>query len=181
MRENRTCGSEGGEALRLPYPYKPESSRMPSITNIESTNTEDLRQIARRRIPRALFDYVDRGSYDELTLRSNRSDLDAIRLRQRVLVDVSKVTLATSMLGEPVSMPVAIAPPGMTGLIHGNGEMHGARAAETAGTKFCLSTMSICTIEDVREVFEKPFWFQLYVFRDRGFSSSVIERARAAN
>src|SRR5882757_7001671 len=154
---------------------------MPSITSIDATNTEDLRQIARRRIPRALFDYVDRGSYDELTLRSNRSDLDAIRLRQRVLVDVSKVTLATSMLGEPVSMPVAIAPTGMTGLIHGNGEMLGARAAEAAGTKFCLSTMSICTIEDVREVVEKPFWFQLYVFRDRGFSSSVIERARAAN
>ena len=154
---------------------------MPSLTNIAATNTEDLRRIARRRIPRALFDYVDRGSYDEVTLRSNRSDLDAIRLRQRVLVDVSKVTLATSMLGEPVSMPVAIAPTGMTGLIHGNGEMLGARAAEAAGTKFCLSTMSICTIEDVREVVEKPFWFQLYVFRDRGFSSSVIERARAAN
>ena len=107
---------------------------MPSITSIDATNTEDLRQIARRRIPRALFDYVDHGSYDEVTLRSNRSDLDAIRLRQRVLVDVSKVTLATSMLGEPVSMPVAIAPTGMTGLIHGNGEMLGARAAETAGT-----------------------------------------------
>src|SRR5712672_3585183 len=152
---------------------------MPS--NIHATNTEDLRQIARRRIPRALFDYVDRGSYDEVTLRSNRSDLDAIRLRQRVLVDVSNVSLATSLLGEAVSMPVAIAPTGMAGLIHGNGEMLGARAAEAAGTKFCLSTMSICTIEDVREAVQKPFWFQLYVFRDRGFSESVIERARAAN
>ena len=145
------------------------------------TNIEDLRQIARRRIPRTLFDYVDRGSYDEVTLRSNRSDLEAIRLRQRVLVDVSKISLATAMLGEEVSMPVAIAPTGMTGLIHGDGEMLGARAAEAAGIKFCLSTMSICTIEDVREVVEKPFWFQLYVFRDRGFSRSVIERARAVN
>jgi L-lactate dehydrogenase (cytochrome) len=144
------------------------------------TNIEDLRRSAMRRIPRALFDYVDRGSYDEATLRANRSDLDAIRLRQRVLIDVSKVTLATSMLGEPVSMPVAIAPTGMTGLICGDGEMLAARAAEAAGTKFCLSTMSICTIEDVREVVEKPFWFQLYVFRDRGFSQSVIERARSA-
>src|SRR4051794_4453760 len=149
---------------------------MPVVTNIE-----DLRQMARRRIPRALFDYIDRGSYDEVTLRSNRSDLEAIRLRQRVLIDVSNVSLAASMLGEPVTMPVAIAPTGMAGLIHGDGEMLGARAAEAAGTKFCLSTMSICTIEDVREAVQKSFWFQLYVFRDRGFSQSVIERARAAN
>jgi L-lactate dehydrogenase (cytochrome) len=148
---------------------------------IIATNIEDLRQLARRRIPRALFDYVDRGSYDELTLRANRDDLDAIRLRQRVLIDVSKVSLKTSLLGEPVAMPIAIAPTGMTGLIHGDGEMLAARAAQDAGTKFCLSTMSICTIEDVREAIEAPFWFQLYVFRDRGFSKSVIERARAAN
>src|SRR5882757_10240668 len=145
------------------------------------TNIEDLRILARRRIPKALFEYVDGGSYDELTLAANRADLDAIRLRQRVLVDVSNVSLETSLLGESVSMPIAIAPTGMAGLIHGNGEMAGARAAEAAGTKFCLSTMSICTIEDVREAVHKPFWFQLYVFRDRGFSQSVIERARAAN
>src|SRR5215470_8633320 len=150
---------------------------MPDIV----TNIEDFRQLARRRIPRALFDYVDRGSYDELTLRANRADLDAMRLRQRVLVDVSNVSLKTTLLGEPVSMPIAIAPTGMAGLIHGNGEMLGAHAAEAAGTKFCLSTMSICTIEDVREAVTQPFWFQLYVFRDRGFSKSVIERARAAN
>ena len=143
-------------------------------------NVEDLRQLARRRIPRALFDYVDRGSYDELTLRANRDDLDAMRLRQRVLVDVSSVSLKTSLLGEPVAMPVALAPAGMTGLIHGNGEMLAARVAESAGVKFCLSTMSICTIEDVSEAVAAPFWFQLYVFRDRGFSRSVIERARAA-
>src|SRR5215471_11484857 len=145
------------------------------------TNIEDLRQVARRRIPRALFDYVDRGSYDELTLRANRADLDAITLRQRVLVDVSSVSLETSLLGEPVAMPVALAPAGMTGLMHGEGEILAARAAEAAGTRFCLSTMSICTIEEVRQATKAPFWFQLYVFRDRGFSRSVIERVRAAN
>jgi L-lactate dehydrogenase (cytochrome) len=148
---------------------------MPVVTNIE-----DLRQIARRRIPRALFDYVDRGSYDELTLRANRHDLDAIRLRQRVLVDVAKVSLATTLLGEPLAMPLLLAPTGMTGLIHGDGEIHAARAAQEAGINSCLSTMSICTLEDVRQATEKPFWFQLYVFRDRGFSRAMIARAKAA-
>jgi L-lactate dehydrogenase (cytochrome) len=148
---------------------------MPIITNIE-----DLRRIARRKIPRAIYDYVERGSYDELTLNANRNDLDAIRLRQRVLIDVSTVSLKSSMLGEEVSMPVAIAPTGLTGLVHGDGEMLAARAAEAAGTRFCLSTMSICSIEDVRGVVKQPFWFQLYMFRDRGFSKSVIERARNA-
>jgi L-lactate dehydrogenase (cytochrome) len=145
------------------------------------TNIEDLRQVARRRIPRALFDYVDRGSYDEVTLRANRADLDAIALRQRVLVDVSSVSLKSSLLGEPVAMPIALAPAGMTGLVHGDGEILAARAAETAGIRFCLSTMSICTIEEVRQDTTEPFWFQLYVFRDRGFSRSVLERVRAAN
>ncbi len=148
---------------------------MPIITNIE-----DLRRIARRKIPRVIYDYVESGAYDELTLNANRNDLDAIRLRQRVLIDVSKVSLASSMLGEDVSMPVAIAPTGLAGLVHGDGEMLAARAAEAAGTRYCLSTMSICSIEDVRSVVNQPFWFQLYMFRDRGFSQSVIERARAA-
>jgi L-lactate dehydrogenase (cytochrome) len=144
------------------------------------TNIEDLRRIARRKIPRVIYDYVESGSYDELTLNANRNDLDAIRLRQRVLIDVSTVSLRSSMLGEEVSMPVAIAPTGLAGLVHGDGEMLAARAAEAAGTRFCLSTMSICSIEDVRSVVKQPFWFQLYMFRDRGFSKSVIERARAA-
>ena len=148
---------------------------MPIITNIE-----DLRRIARRKIPRVIYDYVASGAYDELTLNANRNDLDAIRLRQRVLIDVSKVSLASSMLGEDVSMPVAIAPTGLAGLVHGDGEMLAARAAEAAGTRYCLSTMSICSIEDVRSAVKQPFWFQLYMFRDRGFSQSVIERARAA-
>ena len=119
------------------------------------TNIEDLRRIARRRIPRAIYDYVERGSYDELTLNANRDELNAIRLRQRVLIDVSKVSLASSMLGEEVSMPLAIAPTGLTGLVHGDGEMLAARAAEAAGIKFCLSTMSICSIEDVQSVREQ--------------------------
>lgn len=144
------------------------------------TNIEDLRRIARRKIPRAIFDYVERGSYDEITLNANRNDLDAIRLRQRVLVDVSKVSLATSMLGETVSMPLAIAPTGLAGLVQGDGEILAARAAQAADIKFCLSTMSICSIEDVQSAVQQPFWFQLYMFRDRGFSRSVIERARSA-
>ncbi len=148
---------------------------MPVITNVE-----DLRQLARRRIPRALFDYVDRGSYDEISYRANSDELKAIRFRQRVLIDASNRSLATTMLGENVSMPVAIAPTGLTGLLHGNGEMLAAHAAEAAGIRYCLSTMSICSIEDVRSAVKGPFWFQLYVFRDRGFSESVIARAQAA-
>ncbi|HEX3858808.1 MAG TPA: alpha-hydroxy acid oxidase [Pseudolabrys sp.] len=148
---------------------------MPVITNVE-----DLRQLARRRIPRALFDYVDRGSYDEISYRANSSELRAIRFRQRVLIDAGNRSLATTMLGEKVSMPVAISPTGLTGLLHGDGEILAARAAEAAGIRFCLSTMSICSIEDVRAAIKNPFWFQLYVFRDRGFSESVIERARVA-
>jgi L-lactate dehydrogenase (cytochrome) len=144
------------------------------------TNIDDLRTIAKRSIPRAIFDYVDRGSYDELTLRANRDELMAIRLRQRVMVDVSERSLATTMLGEPVSMPLAIAPTGLTGLVHGDGEIHACRAAHAAGVPFTLSTMSICSIEDVREATTQPFWFQLYVMRDRGFARSLIERARAA-
>jgi L-lactate dehydrogenase (cytochrome) len=144
------------------------------------TNVEDLRTLARRKIPKALFDYVDRGSYDELTYGTNRSDLKAIRFRQRVLIDADNRSLATTMLGEKVSMPVAIAPTGLTGLLHGNGEMVAARAAEKAGIRFTLSTMSICSIEDVRSATTAPFWFQLYVFRDRGFSEEVIARAHRA-
>lgn len=148
---------------------------MPVITNIE-----DLRQLARRKIPRAIFDYVDRGSYDEITYSANSSELKDIRFRQRVLLDATKRSLGTTMLGEQVSMPVTIAPTGLTGLVHGNGEILAAQAAEAAGTRYCLSTMSICSIEDVRAATKKPFWFQLYVFRDRKFSESVIARARAA-
>ncbi|HEY9345088.1 MAG TPA: alpha-hydroxy acid oxidase [Inquilinus sp.] len=148
---------------------------MPTITNIQ-----DLRALAARRIPRAIFDYADRGSYDEVTLRANRADLAAIGLRQRVMIDVDKRSVATTILGEDVTMPLAIAPTGLTGLFHGDGEILGARAAQAFGIPFCLSTMSICSIEDVHGAVKKPFWFQLYVMRDRGFSQSLIERAKAA-
>ncbi|HSI42430.1 MAG TPA: alpha-hydroxy acid oxidase [Xanthobacteraceae bacterium] len=144
------------------------------------TNIADLREQARRRVPKAIFDYADRGSYDETTLRANRADLAALALRQRVMIDVSNRSLATTLIGEPVSMPLAIAPTGLTGLFHGDGEIHGCRAAQAAGIPFCLSTMSICSIEDVAGAVDKPFWFQLYVMRDRGFSASLIERAKAA-
>jgi L-lactate dehydrogenase (cytochrome) len=144
------------------------------------TNIQDLRAIAKRRVPRAIFDYADRGSYDEATIRANRNDLAAIPLRQRVMIDVSQRSLATTMLGEKVALPLAIAPTGLTGLFHGDGEIHGCRAAHKAGIPFTLSTMSICSIEDVAGAVDKPFWFQLYVMRDRAFSASLIERAKAA-
>jgi L-lactate dehydrogenase (cytochrome) len=144
------------------------------------TNIEDLRRIAKRRIPKVMFEYVDSGSYDEITMRANRSELQAIRFRQRVLVDATGRSMATEMLGEKVAMPVAIAPTGLTGLVYGDGEILAAKAAQAAGIRFCLSTMSICTIEDIAEATTQPFWFQLYVFRDRAFSETVIARARAA-
>lgn len=144
------------------------------------TNIQDLREIAKRKVPRAIFHYADRGSYDETTLKANKADLAAIPLRQRVMIDVSERTTATTMIGEKVSLPLAIAPTGLTGLFHGNGEIHGCRAAQAAGIPFTLSTMSICSIEDVAAAVSKPFWFQLYVMRDRKFSESLIERAKAA-
>ena len=144
------------------------------------TNIADLRAIARRRVPRAFFEYADRGSYDETTLHENRRALDRLRLRQRVMQDVDNRSLATTILGEPVSMPLAIAPTGLTGLQHGSGEIHGARAAAEARIPFCLSTMSICSIEQVRAACDTPFWFQVYVMRDRGFTRELIRRARAA-
>jgi L-lactate dehydrogenase (cytochrome) len=145
------------------------------------TNIEDLRRIAMRRVPRVMFEYVDSGSYDEITMRANRSELQALRFRQRVLVDATGRSMASEMLGERVAMPIALAPTGLTGLVHGDGEILAARAAQAAGIRFCLSTMSICTIEDIAQTTTQPFWFQLYVFKDRGFSETVIERAKAAN
>lgn len=148
---------------------------MTSITCIE-----DLRQLARRKVPRAFFDYADRGSYSEETLRANREDLLRLKLRQRVLVDVSQRDLSTDIIGERASLPFSLAPIGLCGMQHGDGEILSARAAQTAGIPFALSTMSICSIEDVAAAVDKPFWFQLYVMRDRGFVRSLIERAIAA-
>jgi L-lactate dehydrogenase (cytochrome) len=141
---------------------------------------EDLRELARRRVPRAIFDYADGGAYQERTLRANAADLDAINFRPRVMVDVSKVQLDTTFVGCAASMPLAIAPTGLAGLFHADGEILGARAAAAFGVPFCLSTMSICSIEDVRAATGQPFWFQQYLMRDRGFNQELIERAIAA-
>jgi L-lactate dehydrogenase (cytochrome) len=141
---------------------------------------EDLRQLARRRVPRAFFDYADSGSYNEETLRANRADLEAIKLRQRILVDVSARSLATTVVGQMLSSPFILAPVGLLGMQHGDGEILAARAANEAGIPFTLSTMSICSIEDVAAATGKPFWFQLYVIKDRGFSKDLLGRAKAA-
>jgi L-lactate dehydrogenase (cytochrome) len=145
-----------------------------------ATNIADLRALAKRRVPRAFFEYADRGSYDESTLHENRAALDRLRFRQRVMIDVDRRSLATEIVGQSVSMPLAIAPTGLTGLQHGSGEIHGARAAAREGIPFCLSTMSICSIEQVKAATDAPFWFQVYVMRDRGFTRELIVRAREA-
>lgn len=144
------------------------------------TCIEDLRKIARRKVPRAFFDYAEAGSYSEETLRANRVDLEQIKLRQRVMVDVSLRDTSTTMLGENVSLPLVLGPVAMIGLEHGKGEILSCRAAQAAGIPFTMSTMSICSIEDVAAAVDKPFWFQLYVMKDRGFVSSLVERAAAA-
>src|SRR5262245_52379369 len=144
------------------------------------TCIEDLRQQARRKVPRAFFDYAEAGSYSQETLRANREDLERLKLRQRVLVDVSQRDLSTTIIGEKVSLPLALAPIGLCGMQHGDGEILACRAAQAAGIPFTLSTMSICSIEDVAQAVGKPFWFQLYVMKDRGFIKALIERAAAA-
>ena len=145
------------------------------------TCIDDLRVIAKKRTPRMFYDYCESGSWTESTLHANEADLQAIKFRQRVAIDVDKRTTATKMLGEDVTMPVALAPTGLTGMQHADGEILAAQAAEAFGVPFTLSTMSICSIEDVAENTTKPFWFQLYVMRDRAFVHRLIERARAAN
>ncbi|MDN5621452.1 MAG: alpha-hydroxy-acid oxidizing protein [Psychrobacter sp.] len=152
------------------------------MLNLEKmTEIEDLRRVAERKVPRMFYDYVDSGSWTETTYRNNETDFDRIKLRQRVLVDMDNRSLATSMIGEPVKMPVAIAPTGFTGMMWADGEIHAARAAEKFGVPFSLSTMSICSIEDVAAHTSKPFWFQLYVMRDQDFMANLIRRAKEAN
>ncbi|MBG7619845.1 alpha-hydroxy-acid oxidizing protein [Herbaspirillum sp. AP02] len=148
---------------------------MPVMTCIE-----DFRLLAKKRVPKAFYDYADSGSYTESTYRANTKDLASLKLRQRVAINVDERSTRTTMIGHDVSMPVAIAPTGLTGMQWANGEMLGAIAAEKFGIPFTLSTMSICSIEDVASVTTKPFWFQLYVMRDRGFVKSLIDRAKAA-
>jgi L-lactate dehydrogenase (cytochrome) len=144
------------------------------------TCVEDLRVLAKRRVPRMFYDYADSGAWTESTYRANEADFQRIHLRQRVGIDFSNRNLASTMIGQPVAMPVALAPVGMTGMQHADGEILAARAAAAAGIPFTLSTMSICSIEDVADATDKPFWFQLYVIRDRNFNSRLIGRAKAA-
>lgn len=150
---------------------------MPVITNIE-----DLRVLAKRRVPRMFYDYADSGSWTESTYRANEADFQSIKLRQRVAVNMEGRTTRTTMVGQDVAMPVAIAPTGLTGMQHADGEILAARAAKKFGIPFTLSTMSICSIEDVSQgTGGHPFWFQLYVMRDRDFIERLIDRAKAAN
>ena len=148
---------------------------MPVITTIE-----DLRVLAEKRVPRMFYDYADSGSYTEGTYRANESDFGRIKLRQRVAVNMEGRSTASTMVGQKVAMPVAIAPTGLTGMQHADGEILAARAAMKFGVPFTLSTMSICSIEDVAEHAGRGFWFQLYVMRDRDFIERLIDRAKAA-
>jgi L-lactate dehydrogenase (cytochrome) len=140
----------------------------------------EMKERARRRVPKMFFDYADSGAWTEGTYRANSDDFDRIKFRQRVLVDMTGRTLETTMIGQKVKMPVALSPTGLTGMQHADGEMLAAQAAEEFGVPFTLSTMSICSIEDVASVTTKPFWFQLYVMRDREFVENLINRAKAA-
>lgn len=140
----------------------------------------DLRQAARRRLPRLLFDYIDGGSYDEITIARNREDLKAIALRQRVLRDISSLATATTLFGQPMSLPLALAPVGFAGMYARRGEVQAARAAHAAGVPFCLSTLSICALEEVVRDSGAAPWFQLYMVRDRGFCEALLQRAKAA-
>ncbi|MFC7518280.1 L-lactate dehydrogenase [Herbaspirillum sp. GCM10030257] len=149
---------------------------MPVITTIE-----DLRRLAQKRVPRMFYDYADSGSWTESTYRANSLDFERIKFRQRVAVNMENRTLRTTMVGQEVAMPVALAPTGLTGMQHADGEILAAKAAEKFGVPFTLSTMSICSIEDIAANTSKPFWFQLYVMRDREFIKRLIARAKAAN
>ena len=144
------------------------------------TCIEDLRVIAKRRVPRMFYDYADSGSWTESTYRSNETAFQKIKFHQRVAVNMENRSLETTMIGENVTMPVALAPTGLTGMQHADGEILAARAAEKFGVPFTLSTMSICSIEDVAEHTSRPFWFQLYVMKDKGFVERLINRAKAA-
>ena len=145
------------------------------------TNVEDLRVLAQKRVPRMFYDYADSGSWTEGTYRANEGDFQKIKLRQRVAVNMEGRSTATQMVGVDVAMPVAIAPTGLTGMQHADGEILAAKAAEAFGIPFTLSTMSICSIEDIAAHTKRPFWFQLYVMRDRDFIERLIDRAKAAN
>ena len=149
---------------------------MPIITNIA-----DLKRLYKRRVPKMFYDYAESGSWTEQTFRENSTDFEQLRLRQRIAVDMDGRTTASTMVGEDVSMPVALAPVGLTGMQNADGEIKAAKAAEKFGVPFCLSTMSICSIEDVAKHTTKPFWFQVYTLKDDDFMNRLFDRARAAN
>jgi L-lactate dehydrogenase (cytochrome) len=146
----------------------------------KATSIDDLRTMARRNVPKVFFQYADHGSYAQQTLRANHEDLQALHLRQRIGIEMGTRDFSTTIAGEPSALPFAFAPIGLCGMEHGDGEILACRAAHAAGIQFTLSTMSICSIEDVAAAVERPFWFQLYVMRDRGFVRDLIERAAAA-
>lgn len=153
---------------------------MKAVSMTQILEISDLKALAKRRVPKLFFDYADSGAWTEGTYRANEEDFAKVKLRQRVLVDMTDRSLETTMIGQKVSMPVALAPTGLTGMQHADGEMLAAQAAEAFGVPFTLSTMSICSIEDVASVTTKPFWFQLYVMREREFVLNLIDRAKAA-
>jgi L-lactate dehydrogenase (cytochrome) len=157
----------------MPTPHKDHS------LNLAPASVGDYRELARKRLPRQLFDYVDGGSFGEYTLSANRDDLRDIRLRQRVLRDVSEMSLSTTVMGQELSMPVLLAPVGFGGMLARRAEVQVARAAERAGIVFCESTLSICAIEEVAQAVERPFWFQLYVMKDRSYAEDLISRVKA--
>src|SRR5688572_16363221 len=179
-RPLRRCGCRSSATGRgwPPEIFKNKRRRhLPVITNIE-----DLRVLAQKRVPRMFYDYADSGSWTESTYRANEADFNRILLRQRVAVNMENRSTRTTMVGQEVAMPVAIAPTGNTGMFHADGEILAARAAKRFGIPFTLSTMSICSIEEVaRGTGNHPFWFQLYVMRDRDFMERLIDRAKAAN
>ena len=148
--------------------------------NLAPASVMDYRELARRKLPRQLFDYIDGGAYAESTMRSNVSDLRSIHLRQRILEDVSNIDLGVEVMGEALSLPIVLAPVGLAGMFARRGEVLAARAAEQEGIRFCESTVSICSIEEVNAATNAPFWFQLYVMRDRGYAEQLIGRAREA-
>jgi len=148
--------------------------------NLALASTSDYRRLAEKRLPRNLFDYIDGGAYTETTLRANVEDFEKLQMKQRVMRDVSDIDTSTGLLGETLAMPLALAPIGLAGMMARRGEVQAVRAAEKAGIPFCLSTVSICSLEEVAKAATKPFWFQLYMMRDRGYVTELLERAKAA-
>ncbi len=152
---------------------------MPSL-NLVPASTNDYRRLAKKRLPRNLFDYIDGGSYSETTLRANVADFEALRMRQSVMRDISTINTRVNLFGDDFSMPLGLAPIGLAGMMARRGEVQAVRAAEKAGLPFCLSTVSICSLEEVAKAASQPFWYQLYMMRDRGYVKALLERASAA-